>query len=197
MDLRFVKVREGHLEKIRRWRMKEEVTKYLYTDPQITPQDQERWYQQIVADYSRMDWVLNANGKDVGIGYLYSIDPLHQRCFWGYYLAEEDAKGKGIGKAWELNIQDYVFQQLNLHKLCTEVLEWNDFVIKIHERYGSKIEGVFHEHVWKRGEYNNVVRLAILRQDWEQEVKGKFQYLRAEIEEWEDKRRYILSLRET
>lgn len=194
MILQFLKIREEYLEKIRLWRMSEEVTKYLYTDPKITPEDQRKWYQRIVQDLSRMDWVINVDGKDVGVICLYDIDAVNRRCFWAYYLGEQTTRGKGIGKAVELNILSYVFERLDFHKLCCEVFEWNEFVVEVHQKYGARIEGTFREHVWKRGKYHDVVRMGILRQEWKQEVKDKFQYPLAEIEEWEDKRRHILAL---
>ena len=193
MILQFRKIQQKHLEKIRLWRMSDDVTKYMYTDPEITPEDQKKWHRQIEQDFSRMDWGINVDGQDIGVVCLYDIDPLNRRCFWAYYLGEQAAKGKGIGKSVELNILSYAFEQLNLHKLCCEVFEWNDFVITTHQKYGSKIEGTFHEHVWKGGKYHNVVRMAIIRREWEQEVKDKFQYPFVQIEEWEDKRLYVLA----
>lgn len=193
MNIQFLKIREEHLEKIRLWRTSEDITKYMYTDPQITSEDQKRWYQRIVQDLSRMDWVINADGMDMGVVGLYDIVPVHRRCFWAYYLAEQAAKGKGIGRAVELNVLAYVFEQLNLHKLCCEVFEWNASVVKLHQRYGSTIEGLFREHIWKRDVYHNVVRMGILRQEWEKEIKDKLQYPFAEVEEWEDKKRHVLA----
>jgi len=192
MVLKFLKIKTEHLEKIRLWRMSEDVAKYLYTDPKITSEDQAKWYHRIIKDVSRMDWIINADGKDLGVVCLYDIDPLHRRCFWAYYLGEPAARGQGIGGAIELNILNYVFQQLSLHKLCCEVFEWNDFVIKLHQKYGSKIEGLFPEHIWKGGSYHNVVRMGILRQEWGQHIKDKFNHPSAEIEEWEDKKGHIL-----
>jgi hypothetical protein len=192
MGFKFVKVQEEHLEKIRLWRMSEEVTMYLYTDPQINQEGQKKWYQQIIQDPFRMDWVVNVDGMDVGVVWLYDINPLHRRCFWAYYLAGESVRGKGIGGLIELNLLNYVFEHFKLHKLCCEVFEWNHAVVKIHQKCGFKIEGVFREHIWKRGKYHNVVSMGILRQDWEQEVKAKFAYHPvAEIEEWKDKKDYI------
>ena len=194
MRVLFLKIREEHLEKIRLWRTSENVTKYLYTDPEITPEDQKRWYQRIAQDICRMDWVINVDGRDMGVVCLYDIDPANRRCFWSYYLGEQAARGKGIGKAVELNILNYVFERLNLHKLSCEVLEWNDLVVTIHQKYGSRIEGVFREHIWKRGAHHNVVRMGILRHEWEKEIKDKLEYLFAEVEEWEDKKRDALEV---
>lgn len=187
MILRFLIIREAHLEQVRLWRMSEGITKYMYTDPRISPADQRKWYQRIVEDQSRMDWVIDVDGRDVGVVNLYDIDLVNRRCFWAYYLGEPVTRGKGIGKAVELSVLHYVFDRLRLHKLCCEVFEWNDSVIKMHQKYGSVIEGTLRKHIQKRGEYHNVVRMAILQQEWEEGIRGKFQYSQAEIEEWEEK----------
>ena len=194
MILKFLKIREEHLDEIRLWRTAEEVTKYLYTDPVITLEDQMKWYQRILRDPSRMDWVLDVDGRKMGVVCLYDIEPQNRRCFWAYYIGERAGRGQGIGRAIELNILNYVFEGLDLYKLCCEVFEWNDLVVKIHQKYGSKTEGVFREHILKRGEYHNVVRMGILRREWEQNVKDKFEYSTANIEEWDDKKRHILAL---
>lgn len=193
MILKFSRVREEHLEDIRLWRMSEAVTKYMYTDPTITPQEQSMWYKQITEDATRMDWVVEVDDKGIGVVSLYDIDPLHRRCFWGYYLGEQAARGRRLGKAIELNILEYVFQELRLHKLCGEVFEWNELVVSIHGKYGSRVEGVFRDHIWKRGSYHNVVRVGILQREWEQRIKNSFEYSRAMIEEWEDKKHRILA----
>jgi UDP-4-amino-4,6-dideoxy-N-acetyl-beta-L-altrosamine N-acetyltransferase len=187
MILRFLRIREAHLEKVRLWRMLEDVTKYMYTDPRVSQEDQRKWYYRIVEDQSRMDWVIDVDGRDVGVVNLYDIDLVNRRCSWAYYLGEPETRNKGIGKAVELSVLDYVFARLCFHKLCCEVFEWNDSVIKIHQKYGSIIEGTLRNHIHKRGEYHNVVRMAILRQEWEEGIRGKFQYSQAEIEEWEEK----------
>ena len=197
MILKLLQIKEEHLEVIRSWRMSEDVSKYLYTDPNITPQDQLRWYQQIIQDATRMDWIVEVDGKNTGVVGLYDINPHNSRCFWAYYLGKQGVRGQGVGRAIELNILQYVFQQLHLHKLCCEVLQSNDLVVKIHEKYGSKIEGLFREHIWKRYEYHNVIRMGILQREWQQNIKNKFEYEAAMIEEWEDKRdRLLASLRD-
>ena len=193
MILQFRKIQQEHLEKIRLWRTSEDVTKYLYTDPRISPDDQKEWHRRILRDPSRMDWIINVGGVDVGVVYLYNVEPVNRRCFWAYYLGEQFARGKGIGKAVELNILNYVFERLNLHKLCCEVFEWNKSVIEAHQKCGSRIEGIFREHIWKRSNYHNVVRMGILCHEWEQEVRDRFKYPLAQIEEWDDKKQHVLS----
>ena len=103
----------------------------------------------------------------MGVLSLSGIDPVSRRCSWAYYLGEVSARGVGLAKALELNIYAYVFEQLGLNKLCCEVLAFNDRVVALHEKFGSKVEGVLRQHVCKHGEYHDVVCMGILRSDWE------------------------------
>ena len=81
----------------------------------------------------------------------------------------------------ELNIHQYVFEDLGLNKLCCEVFAWNEIVIKIHQKYGSKIEGSRKAHIFKNGKYHDIVEMAILKKDWRERIKGKFDYHKADI----------------
>lgn len=180
MKLKFEKLREKHLEQVRLWRMLPEVTKYMYTDPKITKESQIDWYNIIRNDNTQSTWVVDVDGTNIGIVSL-KIDSLNKRGFWAYYIGNFAYLGKGIGKQIELNMLIYVFEILNLNKLTCEVFEFNDRVVKIHEKYGSRIEGNLKNHIYKNGEYYNVVIMGILKSEWEQ-IKGKFDITSAEIE---------------
>ena len=174
--LRFRKITRDDLEMIRQWRMLPEVTKYMYTDPMLTLDDQTKWFEKIKGDQSRRDWIIQYDGEDVGLANITNIDNFNKNCDWAYYLASVNIRGKGIGKAVELNMHHYVFEELGLHKLCCTVFSWNELVINIHKKYGSRIEGIRKEHIFKNGKFHDIVEMAILKSDWGQEVKGKYEY---------------------
>jgi len=44
MKLKFNKININNLEQIRFWRMLPEVTKYMYSDPVLSPEGQLKWY---------------------------------------------------------------------------------------------------------------------------------------------------------
>jgi len=182
VNLRFRKIQRDDLEKIMHWRMLPEVTIYMYTDPQLTLEDQKRWYEIIKNYQTKKYWIINVDEDDVGLVGLYNIDKINRRCEWGYYLGSESVRGKGIARSVELSLHHYVFEVLNLNKLCSEVFAWNDFVIFIHQKYGSSIEGKRLRHIYKNGEFHDIVEMAILRENWKKTIKGKFEFTMALIE---------------
>jgi UDP-4-amino-4,6-dideoxy-N-acetyl-beta-L-altrosamine N-acetyltransferase len=182
VQIKLLQLKESHIEKIRIWRMSKEVTAYMYTDPVITSEEQKRWFERVRLDRTKKFWVVNVDDLDVGLVSLYDIDSINERCLWAYYLADPSVRGKGVGGAIELNMLQYVFEVMNLNKLSCEVLSSNEKVIEIHTKFGSKIEGLFREHIHKNGVFLDVIRMGILKSEWLNEVRPKFVTPKIEIE---------------
>lgn len=161
---------------IRKWRNMPKVSKWMYTDHNISEEEHERWFRRIFNDEKRKYWIIAHNGNDVGLVNLYDINEVHKRCSWAFYLADMSVRGKGIGSYVEYFVLNYVFEELNFNRLCCEVIAFNENVANMHKRYGFSIEGIFREHIFKNGEAVDVISLAILKRDWnkiKQEIKDK------------------------
>lgn len=181
MILKLKKIQEEHLEMVRNWRNSPDVSMFMYTNDYITEEDQKKWYGKIKNDPSKKYWVVDLENSYVGVVNIVDIDLRNRRCFWAYYLADSSVRGKGLGKIIELNIIKYVFEVLNLNKLCCEVFAFNEKVVKIHEKFGSKIEGTFRQHIYKDNQFHDIICMAILRDDWNQ-IKETFEFEKIEID---------------
>jgi len=181
MKLSLKRITENDLELIMNWRMLPEVTKYMYTDPNLTMEDQIKWFKKISSDSTTSYWLIVFEGKKVGVIDLYDIDHHNKRCFWGYYIADTSVRGKGLGRNLECNMYDLVLDKMGFNKLCCEVLAFNKRVIEIHKHFGSEIEGVFRKHIYKSGSFHDVVRMAILREKW-LNIRANYEYEPIEIE---------------
>lgn len=179
------KVLESDLEMIMNWRMSPEVTKYMYTDPSLSLDDQYNWFKKINQNCDNEKyWIIELdNGTPVGLMSVNDIDYRHGQASWAYYIGSTEARGKGLGRILECNMYDYAFYTLNLNKLWCEVFEFNEKVIKIHEKFGSKVEGEFFDHIKKNGKYLNVVRMAILKREWE-EKRLEIDYIKIPIQKY-------------
>ena len=180
-----IKLREvviTDLEMIRKWRTLPEVTKFMYTTPKLTMEDQLKWFDKISNSKTEKYWIIQLDDTlDVGLLSINNIDKINSQCSWAYYIADMSARGRGLAKILECNIYDYVFDYLNLNKLWCEVFKFNDMVISLHQKFGSEIEGEFQEHIYKENEFHDVVRMAILKKKW-QDIKNNFEYKEIVIE---------------
>jgi len=172
MTLEFIKIKEEHLEIIRKWRTDPDVSRFMYTDPSISPGEQKRWYEKIQKDASKRYWIIKSDDEYVGLVNFYDIDERNKRCSWAYYLGEAKHRGKGFGREIELNILSHAFDERGYNKLCCEVFAENEIVVKIHQKYGSKIEGVLRKHICKNCKFHDVVVMGILKDEWDELKKG-------------------------
>lgn len=166
-------------EMVRQWRNLPEVSRYMYTGHEISAEEHERWFQGVLAAPHCRYWIITCDGEDVGVANITAIDPRHRRCYWAFYLASPSVRGKGVGSFVEYWMLRHVFDDLNLNKLCCEVLSFNEAVINMHKSFGFREEGLFREHVVKEGQAVDVVCLAMLQREWQAAKPGIEERLRA------------------
>ena len=99
-------------------------------------------------------------------------DRRNRRCYWAFYIVSPNVRGKGVGTSAEYFVLRHVFDELNLNRLCCEVLDFNQGVVRMHKSFGFVEEGIFRKHVFKGDEPHDVICLAMLREDWEQKKEA-------------------------
>lgn len=168
MSCRLRELTRDDLEMVMRWRMLPEITRHMYSDPVLTMEKQLAWFERVSDSPQTKVWIIELlpDRVPVGVVSLGEIDLAHKHCNWAYYIGDPAAMGKGLAKPIECNVYDHVFETLGLNKLWCEVLSSNSRVVSLHERFGSKVEGVLRQHILKNGEYLDVVRMAILKTEW-------------------------------
>jgi hypothetical protein len=181
MGIKLRKIKEKDLKMIMDWRTSPHITKYMYTDPNLTLEKQKKWFNNILNSEKVIYWVISCDNNDVGLLNLYDIDYKNKKCGWAYYIADKNFRGKGLSKNLELNLYKFVFETLGLNKLWCEVFSFNDKVIILHKLYGSEKEAIFKDHIYKNGEFHDVVRLAILKNKWFK-IKDNYNFENIDIE---------------
>lgn len=166
MDITLTPLQHDDIDLVRTWRNSPDVSQYMYTEAEITAEQQENWYQKIKDDPSSRYWIIEYNDRKIGLASLTGISQTFSSCYWAFYLGDTAIRGGGIGSKIEYNVLEYVFQELKLNKLRCEVFVFNDKVISLHEKFGFRREAYYRQHVRKQGRWQDVVGLAMLRDEW-------------------------------
>ena len=148
------------------WRNLPEISRWMYGDHLITPDEHDHWFDRLATHSGSHYWVIELEGEPVGLANLADISTVHRRASWAYYLASPNVRGKGLGAYVEVFVIEQAFGSFGLSKLCCEVLAENEAVWKMHEAFGFKHEGLYRQHIWKQGRAHDVVALSLLAQDW-------------------------------
>lgn len=166
-DILLKELTESDLEIVRNWRNSENVAPYMYNESYITEEEQIKWFQKIKDEINSKYWLIEYEGKKLGLASITGIDKTLMSCYWAFYIGESSVRGAGIGGKVEFNVIEYVFNDLKLNKLRCEVFVSNDKVIKLHEKFGFRREAYYREHCIKGNQKLDVIGLALLKKDWE------------------------------
>ena len=166
MDIKLVPIQQNDLEIIRNWRNSAEISQYMYTNDQISQQQQENWFKNIQTDVTQKLWMIEYDDQKIGVANLYNIKQNFKTCYWGFYLGNSSIRGAGIGSKVEYNVLKYVLEEMNFNKLLCEVFISNESVIKMHEKFGFRREGYFREQILKNNKFIDIVSLAMLQSEW-------------------------------
>lgn len=172
----------GKITKLRAVEEKDiEFLRHLINDPHIESKtggwnfpiainQQKKWYGSL-SDNKNLNLSIckieDTESRCIGMLSLAEIDWKNRCTSHGIKLSEEE-RGKGIGKDVVLSIMKYVFEELNLNRLETTILESNKASQKLHiEKCGWKKEGIKREAIFKNGKYQDNLMVAITKKDYE------------------------------
>lgn len=177
--IQFKKLREEHLEKVLQWRTQEDVTRYMNTDIESDLGKQIEWFTKVSASTTDKYWILEIKEVPVGLIYLTDLDVVNRRTSWGFYIGEEEYRI--YGGLVPPYLYNYVFLELGLHKITAEVMCGNNNVIKLNKIHGCREVGIYKEHIYKRGQFHDLMLMELLKSEW---LKlNKFKKYLSEFEE--------------
>lgn len=149
------------------WRNRPAVSRFMFTEQRIAPEEHEAWIGRALERGDAHYWIMRLGDSDVGFVSVTDIDLRQQTCSWALYVAEDSARGHGMGAFATYSVLCHVFDQLGLRKLSCEVLAFNTVALGLYERFGFVREGCFREHILKPEGAVDVFRMAILAREWE------------------------------
>jgi RimJ/RimL family protein N-acetyltransferase len=163
-----------------KWFNDPEVTQYLVMYLPMTEMAEEKWIEEqgMIStprsgnNVNNIIFVIEARedgtNNPIGSCGLHAINQKDQLAEFGIAIGDKDywSKGYGTEAAWLLI--NYGFLQLNLHRISSNVLYFNERSIKLHKKVGFQEEGRLRKAVFKNGRFCDQVMFGILREEWEE-----------------------------
>lgn len=157
-------VRSAELELMRTWRNHPGVRENMYTRHEISAEEHLAWWSRIQERGDQRYFIYECNEEPLGVVSLNGVNFVNKNTSWAFY-ASPDAP-RGTGSRMEYLALEYVFGELKLHKLCCEVLAFNKAVVRLHEKFGFRIEGVMRDQHMTDAGYVDIIKLGILKNEW-------------------------------
>jgi UDP-4-amino-4,6-dideoxy-N-acetyl-beta-L-altrosamine N-acetyltransferase len=161
---RLRKIRSDELELMLQWRNEPSVRENMYTQHEITLSEHVDWWRKISAIERFKYFMYEFQQVPLGIVSFSDIDGTSSNASWAFY-ASPDAP-RGTGSKMEVLALDQAFKVMGLHKLYCEVLAFNKPVLRLHEKFGFKVEGLFKDQFRSSVDFADVYRLGLFASDW-------------------------------
>jgi len=151
------------LEQVMAWRNHSEVRRFMYTTHEISLDEHRHWFERSSLDPSTYLRIYEKDGEATGFVNI-SKTRSPQIADWGFYVSPDAPKN--IGGLLGDEALNFAFNELKLHKLCGQVLGFNDRSIAFHKRLGFIEEGCLREQHFDGTNYHDVVCFGILAEEW-------------------------------
>jgi RimJ/RimL family protein N-acetyltransferase len=160
-------VEESDLPTITRWINDQEVTRFLKTRMPLMLAYEKKWFEGLPDRKDDITLVMTtSDGRPIGMMGVHRINWCDGTATTGAFIGEKSLWGKGYGTDAKMQLLNYCFNTLNLRKISSKVYAFNKRSIAYSLHCGYKEEGVLRQHVFREGEYHDVVILSLFKPDW-------------------------------
>lgn len=132
----------------------------------ISKYAQQLWFENQIKDKNNVRYIVEAEGKVIGLATLTNIDWKNRKARQGIKLLS-NARGKGYGTDAILTLMKYSFEELQLNRLYATILEYNEASRKLFSKCGWKQEGTFRNSIFKNNKYSDEIIVGILKEEYE------------------------------
>jgi RimJ/RimL family protein N-acetyltransferase len=153
-----------------RWFTEAETLRYLAMRGPMGRAAEERWFDSMLERQGKRDYhfviCLLENGRSIGTIGLHEVDLESGSAAFGIAIGEKAEWDKGYGTDALNAICDFGFGELRLERIWLDVYAENARARQSYEKGGFTLEGTMRRAWFKRGEFSDVRRMSLLREDW-------------------------------
>jgi len=107
------------------------------------------------------------DGKHIGTCGLHRGRPEDRHAELGIMIGEKECWSQGYGTDAMTTVLRFAFHQMNLNKVSLGVFETNERAQAVYRKLGFVEEGRFREDYYQDGRYWDIVRMSVLRREFE------------------------------
>jgi UDP-4-amino-4,6-dideoxy-N-acetyl-beta-L-altrosamine N-acetyltransferase len=159
---------EHDLETVLRWRNHSDVSKYMFSQHEITVAEHCAWFARSEKDDTRALLVVEENNLMIGC-VVFSNVSWGGTADWGFFADPCSPSGTGR-KVCEAAL-DFAFRELQIHKVAGQVLDFNEASIRMHRRLGFTQEGILREQQLIDEKYIGLIVFGLLSFEWRERKK--------------------------
>lgn len=152
---------------IQRWVNNSEVTRFLRVYLPMSRHTEEEWFEKISKATDQVVLgIENKEGNLIGTMGVHGIDYRNGTATTGALIGEPDYFGKGYGTDAKMYLLHWAFTELNLRKVCSQVLATNPRSKRYLEKTGYREVGVKKAHELFQGSFVDMYIMEIFKDEF-------------------------------
>ena len=163
--VKFVDATEEHLQLIYNWRNQQFIRELMFNSDILEWENHAKWFRGVLKDEQKYVKILYYNDVPYGLANFQMTDSLSNVGEWGFYIGEQKAP-KGMGTVLAYKMLEFLFEQLNIRKVCAQVIDYNEVSLHFHKKIGFSNEGMLRKHIIKNGKYYDIYIFSIFKDEW-------------------------------
>jgi UDP-4-amino-4,6-dideoxy-N-acetyl-beta-L-altrosamine N-acetyltransferase len=140
-----------------------DIRRFMLSQHEISLSEHRAWFDRASRDETRELLVIEEHGQLIGC-VIFSGVQKNATADWSFYSAPGSPAGTGT-RICSIAL-DFAFNELGVHKVASQVLEFNYASIRVHQRLGFSQEGNMREHSLINGIHHNLLCFGILSGEW-------------------------------
>lgn len=171
-QVRLRAIEPGDAERAYRWINDREVTRYLMARYPISMVGEERWVEENAGKENGFQndvrlAIETADGVHIGFTGLHRVRPEDRCAELGIMIGDKSYWSNGYGTDAIVTLLRFAFHQMNLHRVSLGVFPYNQRGVACYRKCGFVEEGRHRDEVYRDGRYWDVIRMGILRDEFE------------------------------
>lgn len=152
------------------WRQDDAIWKQLLGEKHfVSAEYEKRWMAESVSIQKtdiRLGICLESDQRLIGLTSLASIDMVHRSARTQIMIGDKSYWGLGIGTQVLQKLLTFAFDERGLERIWCRILMSNLASQRLHRKAGYVQEGLMRKAAFKNGHFQDVVLMAILREDY-------------------------------
>lgn len=152
-----------------RWINDPEVNQYLSAYLPVMEQREEKWLESLAKEDNNTHIIFGIEtheGFFIGTMGIHHVDWHNRIAITGALIGEKEYWGQGYGTDAKMVLLEYAFNTLNLRKIYSSVIAYNERSLRYSLHCGYRIEGRRRKHWFRRGRYWDDIILGVFKREW-------------------------------
>jgi UDP-4-amino-4,6-dideoxy-N-acetyl-beta-L-altrosamine N-acetyltransferase len=154
---------EQDLSLVLAWRNHPDIRSLMRSQAVISNEEHLAWFARTSGDSSVHLLIFEVDDRPLGFAKLSLIEgsPVAE---WGFYAAPDAPRGTGVQLG--VAVLNFAFNELGLHKVCGQVLAFNERSLRFHRKLGFRDEGILRDQYFDGVGYHAVFCFGMMASEW-------------------------------